>query len=87
MDINNELYKAGLLLHGHKCPAMPMGLRAGMAAVEALGVERAKDGQLVALVEIDADHCAPATLMAFKWQPVVPLERVISRNLVTVSLP
>ena len=58
MDINNELYKAGLMLHGHKCPAMPMGLRAGMAALEALGVERAKDGQLVALVEIDADHCA-----------------------------
>ena len=58
MDTNNELYKAGLLLHGHKCPAMPMGLRAGMAALEALGVERAKDGQLVALVEIDADHCA-----------------------------
>lgn len=58
MDINNELYKAGLLLHGHKCPAMPMGLRAGMAALEALGVERAKDGQLIALVEIDSDHCA-----------------------------
>jgi len=58
MDINNELYKAGLLLHGHKCPAMPMGLRAGMAAIEALGVERAADGQLTALVEIDRDHCA-----------------------------
>ena len=58
MNTNHELYKAGLLLHGHKCPAMPMGLRAGMAALEALGVDRAKDGQLVALVEIDADHCA-----------------------------
>ena len=58
MENSNELYKAGLLLHGHKCPAMPMGLRAGMAAIDALGVERAKDGQLVALVEIDADHCA-----------------------------
>ena len=58
MDTNHELFKAGLLLHGHKCPAMPMGLRAGTAALEALGVERAKDGQLVALVEIDRDHCA-----------------------------
>ena len=58
MDTSNEFYKAGLLLHGHKCPAMPMGLRAGMAALEALGVERAKDGQLVALIEIDSDHCA-----------------------------
>ena len=58
MDTNDELYKAGLLLHGHKCPAMPMGLRAGRAALEALGVERAPDGQLTALVEIDRDHCA-----------------------------
>jgi formylmethanofuran dehydrogenase subunit E len=37
---------------------MPMGLRAGLAALEALGVERAADGQLTALVEIDRDHCA-----------------------------
>lgn len=58
MDHNNELFKAGLLLHGHKCPAMPMGLRAGLAALEALGVERATDGQLTALVEIDSEHCA-----------------------------
>lgn len=58
MDRTNELYQAGLLLHGHKCPAMPMGLRAGLAALEALGVQRATDGQLTALVEIDRDHCA-----------------------------
>jgi formylmethanofuran dehydrogenase subunit E len=58
MDRSNELFKAGLLLHGHKCPAMPMGLRAGIAALEALGVERATDGQLMALVEIDSEHCA-----------------------------
>jgi formylmethanofuran dehydrogenase subunit E len=57
MDQSNELYKAGLLLHGHKCPAMPMGLRAGLAALEALGVERSADGQLTALVEIDSEHC------------------------------
>jgi formylmethanofuran dehydrogenase subunit E len=58
MDRNDELYKAGLLLHGHKCPAMPMGLRAGLAALEALGAERATDGQLTALIEIDSEHCA-----------------------------
>jgi formylmethanofuran dehydrogenase subunit E len=58
MDRDNELFKAGLLLHGHKCPAMPMGLRAGVAALEALGVDRATDGQLTALVEIDSEHCA-----------------------------
>jgi formylmethanofuran dehydrogenase subunit E len=58
MDRNDELFKAGLLLHGHKCPAMPMGLRAGLAAMEALGVERSTDGQLTALIEIDSEHCA-----------------------------
>ncbi len=51
-------YEAGLSLHGHKCPAMPMGLRVGAAAMNKLGVERAKDGQLMALIEIGEDHCA-----------------------------
>jgi formylmethanofuran dehydrogenase subunit E len=58
MNSNDELYQAGLLLHGHKCPAMPMGLRAGLAALDKLGTERAKDGQLIALIEIGRDHCA-----------------------------
>lgn len=54
----NDYLEAGLILHGHKCPAMPMGLRVGAAAMNKLGVERAKDGQLMALVEIGSDHCA-----------------------------
>ena len=58
MDKNDELYKVGLALHGHKCPAMPLGLRAGLAAMEALGVKKAPDGQLTALVEIDRNHCS-----------------------------
>lgn len=48
----------GLILHGHKCPAMPLGLRVGAAAMNKLGVERARDGQLMALVELGEDHCA-----------------------------
>ena len=44
--------------HGHKCPAIPMGLRVGAAAMNALGVDRAKDGQLVAFVDLGDDHCA-----------------------------
>ena len=58
MNKNDELYKVGLALHGHKCPAMPLGLRAGLAAMEALGVQHAADGQLTALVEIDRNHCS-----------------------------
>lgn len=35
-----------------------MGLRVGAAAMNALGVERAKDGQIIALVDLGDNHCA-----------------------------
>lgn len=53
-----DFLAAGQLLHGHKCPAMPLGLRAGAAAMEALGVDRARDGQLEAILELGDAHCA-----------------------------
>ena len=53
-----EFLAAGQLLHGHKCPAMPLGLRAGAAALNALGVDRAQDGQLEAILELGDAHCA-----------------------------
>jgi formylmethanofuran dehydrogenase subunit E len=53
-----ELLELGLTFHGHKCSAMPMGLRANLAAMEALGVERTGDSALVALVDLDENHCA-----------------------------
>jgi formylmethanofuran dehydrogenase subunit E len=58
MERNDEVYKVGLALHGHKCPAMPLGLRAGETAMQVLGVSHAPDGQLTALVEIDRNHCS-----------------------------
>jgi formylmethanofuran dehydrogenase subunit E len=53
-----ELLEKGLWFHGHLCPSMPLGLRASLAAMDALGVECAGAGELVALVELDEDHCA-----------------------------
>lgn len=53
-----QFLEVGLFFHGHKCPAMPMGLRAGAAAMNRLGVERAPDSQLIALVELGENHCA-----------------------------
>ena len=53
-----EWLEFGQKFHGHKCPAMPMGLRVGAAAMNTLGVERAKDGQIVAFVDLGEDHCA-----------------------------
>ena len=59
MDDNTRaLVELGLAFHGHKCPAMPMGLRTGLAAMEALGIKRAGSGELMALVELDNAHCA-----------------------------
>ncbi len=43
--------------HGHKCPAMPQGLRAGHLAMDILGVQRARGGgELKAIVEIGDHH-------------------------------
>lgn len=53
-----EYLKFGQQFHGHKCPAMPLGLRVGAAAMNKLGVERAKDSQLVAILELGDNHCA-----------------------------
>ncbi len=53
-----ELYELGLKFHGHKCPAMPMGIRAGLAAMKALGVKRAKDKELVVEAETGEGHAA-----------------------------
>jgi len=53
-----EYLEMGQMFHGHKCPAMPNGLRVGAAAMNKLGVERSKDGQLFAILELGDNHCA-----------------------------
>ena len=54
----NEYYDVAVKFHGHKCPAMPMGLRAGLAALKALGVERAKDKELIVESETGEGNAA-----------------------------
>jgi formylmethanofuran dehydrogenase subunit E len=54
----NELFDVGMKFHGHKCPAMPMGLRAGMAAMKALGAARAQDKELYVVAETGKGHAA-----------------------------
>ena len=53
-----DYFEVGLKFHGHKCPAMPLGLRAGAAAMNALGVERSQDKELVMIAETGDDHAA-----------------------------
>ena len=53
-----EWLEIGQKFHGHKCPAMPNGLRIAEAAMNKLGVERTGDSFLHAIVEIGEYHCA-----------------------------
>jgi formylmethanofuran dehydrogenase subunit E len=53
-----EAFELGLKFHGHKCPAMPMGLKAGLAAIKALGVERSQDKELHVKAETGKGHAA-----------------------------
>jgi formylmethanofuran dehydrogenase subunit E len=58
MKEQKDYLDVALAFHGHKCPAMPMGLRAGLAAMNTLGVERAKDKELVVESETGEGHAA-----------------------------
>ena len=47
-----------LKFHGHKCWASTVGVRAGLAALRALGVERSPGTQLYGIIEIGDEHAA-----------------------------
>lgn len=51
-----ELLEMAIKFHGHKCPAMPLGLRAGWAALKKLGVERASNKELFCYLETGPAH-------------------------------
>ncbi len=53
-----ELLDVGFEFHGHRCPAMPLGLRSGLAAMKALGVERSQSGELYLISNTGKDHAA-----------------------------
>lgn len=53
-----EWLELGQKFHGHKCPAMPNGLRVAEAAMNKLGVERTGDSFLHAILELGDNHCA-----------------------------
>ncbi len=41
-----KLLEIGMEFHGHKCPAMPLGIRAGLSAMKKLGVNHASNKEL-----------------------------------------
>jgi len=55
--VSTEELQAAQGFHGHRCPAMPQGLRAGHLAMDILGVSRARGGrELIAVVETGRHH-------------------------------
>jgi formylmethanofuran dehydrogenase subunit E len=58
MQTFEDYFEAGLKFHGHRCPAMPMGLRAGLTAMKILGVERSPDKELQVISETGEGHAA-----------------------------
>ena len=58
MEKFESILQTGIAFHGHKCPAMPLGIRAGLAAMKVLGVERSQDKELSVLAETGKGHAA-----------------------------
>ncbi len=56
MNYLEELFAVGLKFHGHKCPAMPLGMRAGLAAMKTLEVEHAPNKELFCFCETGTAH-------------------------------
>ncbi|MDA8141524.1 MAG: FmdE family protein [Desulfobacteraceae bacterium] len=54
----DEILDVGFKFHGHRCPAMPMGLKAGLAAMKALGAKRSQDKELHVKAETGKGHAA-----------------------------
>jgi len=56
MNQEREVLQRALEFHGHRCWASVAGVRAGLAALRALGVKRSGGRQLHAFIEIGEDH-------------------------------
>lgn len=58
MKVFSDYVDMALEFHGHRCPAVLMGLRAGFTAMKALNVDRAKDKELWVVSETGQGHAA-----------------------------
>ncbi len=56
--LGRDVLEASFLIHGHVCGGMPLGFRAGVAALEALGIEREENMAHRVFVETGTGHAA-----------------------------
>jgi formylmethanofuran dehydrogenase subunit E len=54
----HDYLEMGFKFHGHKCPAMPLGLKSASLAMNTLGVEHSQAGELFAILDLGKFHCA-----------------------------
>lgn len=54
MSFDKELWREAVDFHGHECPGLAIGYRAAVTALDKLEVKRARDEELIAIVETDA---------------------------------
>jgi len=54
----DTLFESAFFIHGHVCGGMPLGFRAGLAALKALGAERELDMAKLVVVETGTGHAA-----------------------------
>lgn len=54
MENRKALLDQAIAFHGHYCPGLLIGYRAALIGLRELGVERAQDEELLAIVETDA---------------------------------
>jgi len=51
-----KMFECAVFYHGHLCPAMPLGLRAGLLAMKKLEVSRSQDKELFLISETAEGH-------------------------------
>ena len=57
-ELWDRILEASFIVHGHVCGGMPLGFRAGLKALQALGVERESNMAKLVFVETGAGHAA-----------------------------
>lgn len=57
-ELWDRILEASFIIHGHVCGGMPLGFRAGLTALQALGTERESNMAKLAFVETGTGHAA-----------------------------
>jgi formylmethanofuran dehydrogenase subunit E len=57
-ELWDQILEASFIIHGHICGGMPLGFRAGLTAIKALGAERESNMAKVVFVETGSGHAA-----------------------------